>query len=320
MEGQSLNTEMIRAFPDLNKRATASAYVQQKAKLSPRLFRDLFMEYNNTYVKHQLLDNKYIVYAIDGSDFNVPYQSTSKYSINTYYSRPHKNGEPVKPYSLLHGNILFNLNDRVYEDIVIEPKTQSDERDAAIRLLQNLHPQNPYIVIMDRGYESFNMFEHCNRLNNGYYIIRARTGAGGIKENANLPDDECDVDMTFNITTSHSYYMSNKDKQDVHLINSPKKHYKKTFSENTRQTTWDFGQNEIVKCRVCKFRINEPGNEKEQWEVLVTNLDRTEFPLSRMCEMYHMRWGIETSFRDLKYALGAVHFHSRKDEFIEMEL
>lgn len=54
--------------------------------------------------------------------------------------------------------------------------------------------------------------------------------------------------------------------------------------------------------------------------MLVTNLDRTEFPLSRMCEMYHMRWGIETSFRDLKYALSAVHFYSRKDEFIEMEL
>ena len=34
----------------------------------------------------------------------------------------------------------------------------------------------------------------------------------------------------------------------------------------------------------------------------------------------HIRWDIETSFRELKYALGAVQFHSRKDDFIEMEL
>ena len=33
-----------------------------------------------------------------------------------------------------------------------------------------------------------------------------------------------------------------------------------------------------------------------------------------------MRWDIETSFRELKYALGAIQFHSRKDDFVEMEL
>ena len=39
-----------------------------------------------------------------------------------------------------------------------------------------------------------------------------------------------------------------------------------------------------------------------------------------MKELYHIRWDIETSFRELKYALGAVQFHSRKDDFVEMEL
>ena len=33
-----------------------------------------------------------------------------------------------------------------------------------------------------------------------------------------------------------------------------------------------------------------------------------------------MRWDIETSFRELKYALGGINFHSKKDDFIEMEL
>ena len=33
-----------------------------------------------------------------------------------------------------------------------------------------------------------------------------------------------------------------------------------------------------------------------------------------------MRWGIETSFKKLKYALGSVQFHSKQDRFIEMEI
>ena len=320
MEGQSLNTEMIHAFPDMENRATASAYEQQKAKLTPKLFRDLFLEYNKTNQKHQLFDNKYMVYAIDGSDFNMPYQSKSKYVMNFSCGRPRKNAEPTKPYCQFHGNILFNLMDRTYEDIVIQSRTEFDERSAAICLLQNLHPQVPYIVIMDRGYEGFNMIEHCNRLDNGYYIIRTKTGVGGNKEIANLPDEECDVDMAFKVTTSNRYYMLNKDTENIHLINSPKRHYKASLSKNTRNSKWDFNQFETIKCRVCKFRINNPSTNKEEWEVLVTNLNRFEFPISRMKEMYHMRWDIETSFRELKYALGAVQFHSRKDDFVEMEL
>lgn len=33
-----------------------------------------------------------------------------------------------------------------------------------------------------------------------------------------------------------------------------------------------------------------------------------------------MRWGIETSFRDLKHTIGLSHFHSKKVEFIKQEI
>ena len=33
-----------------------------------------------------------------------------------------------------------------------------------------------------------------------------------------------------------------------------------------------------------------------------------------------MRWGIETSFRELKYAVGMTNFHSRKVEYIKQEV
>ena len=316
MEGQSLNTELIHAFPDMDERMTASAYEQQKAKLSPDLFLHLLREFNKTNHTHNLLDDKYEVYAIDGSDFNIPYRSGSKYAI------PNPCGEGSKTISQLHGNFLYNLLDRTYEDILIQRRLQVDERSAAIDILDRLHPGHPYIVIMDRGYEGFNMIEHGNRLNgDGYYIIRVKTGLvkkGAIKEIADLPDKECDVDLSAKITTSNKYYMLNKDKESLHKINSPKKTYKKTLKSNYAR--WDFGQFETVNFRAVKFKINNPETGREEWETLVTNLNRFEFPLSRMKEMYHLRWDIETSFRELKYALGGVQFHSRKDDFVEMEL
>ena len=52
----------------------------------------------------------------------------------------------------------------------------------------------------------------------------------------------------------------------------------------------------------------------------MTNLNRFEFPIKKMKELYHLRWGEETSFKELKYALSAVQFHSRKDDFVDMEL
>ena len=75
-----------------------------------------------------------------------------------------------------------------------------------------------------------------------------------------------------------------------------------------------------IKYRVVKFRINNPETGLDEWEVLITNLNRAEFPLAKMKELYHMRWDIETSFRELKYALGGVQFHSKKDDFVIQEL
>lgn len=321
MEGQSLNTEMIHAFPDMDARMTTSAYEQQKAKLSPELFMHLFREYNQTPYRHNLYNGKYELFATDGSDFNMPYQSKSKYAMKAPTGRPKKNGEPVKPFSQLHGNLLFNITDRTYQDVVIQPKSACDERSAAIEMFERLNPAHPYIILMDRGYDGFNMIEHCNRLNgDGYYVIRTKTGAGGIREIANLPDKECDVEMEFKVTTSGQYYKQHKDEEALHLVKHFNNPHTKYYSPNTKNQRWDFKQFEHIKCRVVKFQINDTESGKQVWEVLITNLNRFEFPIKKMKELYHIRWDIETSFRELKYALGAVQFHSRKDDFVEMEL
>ena len=320
MQGNSLNAELLDAFPNLDERMTASAYEQAKGKLKPEIFEHILQEYNKTMRNPKLLDDKYRVFAIDGSDFTTPYNPKSDFVMNVPNGRPRKDGEPIKPYCQVHANLLYDIENRTYQDCILQPKPKANERDAVIDMLKRLDCGN-YIVIMDRGYDGFNMIETCNRLSNCHYIIRTKAGKfGGIREIANLPNRECDVEMTFRVTTSNRYYVTHKDTESLHLIQHAKKHYKETFSKNTKDRRWDFEQFCNVKCRVVKFRINNSDTGREEWEVLLTYLNRFEFPISRMKEMYHKRWGIETSFRELKYALGGINFHSKKDDFIKMEL
>ena len=52
----------------------------------------------------------------------------------------------------------------------------------------------------------------------------------------------------------------------------------------------------------------------------MTNLDATSFPPFELKQLYNMRWGIETSFRELKYTVGLLHFHAKKVECIYQEI
>jgi len=55
------------------------------------------------------------------------------------------------------------------------------------------------------------------------------------------------------------------------------------------------------------------------FECLVANLPEKEFPPERLKGIYNARWGIESSFRKLKYTIGMSSFHSCKPEHVEQE-
>lgn len=56
------------------------------------------------------------------------------------------------------------------------------------------------------------------------------------------------------------------------------------------------------------------------YETVITNLPADRFSPPLLRELYHKRWGIETSFRDLKYTLALTHFHAKKRPFIQQEI
>ena len=65
-----------------------------------------------------------------------------------------------------------------------------------------------------------------------------------------------------------------------------------------------------LRFRVVRFRISGG-----YYETVYTNLDSVTFPIGTIKELYRPRWGIETSFRELKYTIGLSCLHGKKMDF-----
>lgn len=70
-----------------------------------------------------------------------------------------------------------------------------------------------------------------------------------------------------------------------------------------------------MKFRVVRFKISE-----DTYESIITNLPREIFSQEQIKQLYHMRWGIEISFKTLKYSVGLKALHTKKVEFILQEI
>ena len=66
--------------------------------------------------------------------------------------------------------------------------------------------------------------------------------------------------------------------------------------------------------RIVRFQL-----DSGVFETIATSLPNT-FTLEDIRELYHLRWGIESSFRDLKYTMGLVNLHGKSDCFAEQEM
>lgn len=65
--------------------------------------------------------------------------------------------------------------------------------------------------------------------------------------------------------------------------------------------------------RLVRIKINKKGEDgKEEFEMLITNLPVDIFPPRVLKIIYHLRWGIESAYRELKYDEKAIFFHSKK--------
>ncbi len=298
MESGSLQKELLEFFGFDSETPSASAFNQQRNKLLPETFEFLFHEFNSRFPEEKTYRG-YRLLACDGSDLNI---SRNPKDTETYFqSQPTDKG-----FNQLHLNAMFDLCNRRYIDAVIQAGRKENESLAMTQMIDRYNGEEKTIFIADRGYETYNIFAHTQQ-KGMYYLIRVKDGGGGsMVSGFKLPEtDEFDCSVHFILTRKQT----NAVKENPSLY--------KIMPKASPFDYLDLHDNKFypMNFRVLRFAITE-----NTYECIITNLPKEAFPVEEIKKIYAMRWGIETSFRELKYAIGLSCFHSKKVEYIQQEI
>lgn len=306
MGGGSLANELLDHFKCTLNTPSPSAFVQQRAKIKPDAFEELFRIFTRS-AHFKRLWNGYRVIAADGSDICF---SADESDIDSYY--PEKKNQ--KSYNLLHLNAMYDLCENIYLDAVVQKLHNKNEHKAFVTMVDRHSDDVPSIFICDRGFESYNNMAHVQEKGD-FFLIRIKDqSATGMASGFDLPQkDEFDITIDLSLTR--------KQTNEAKELCKDKNSYK-FLSTNS---TFDFLPKASRKCiemkpynlkfRIVRFKITD-----DIYETVVTNLDAEQFPPTELKELYNMRWGIETSFRALKYTIGLLYFHSKKADNVIQEI
>ena len=301
MTGKSLRGELMDYFNLSLKAPTVSAFVQQRNKINYTAFEALFHSFTES-VDERSLYKGYRLLAVDGSDLHTP---TNKDEKSSFYEGT--NGQ--KPYNLFHLNALYDLQRRIYVDAVVQSSKCENEHRAFVTMVDRDNSSIPTIYIADRGYESYNNMAHVIEKRQKFLIRVKDLISNSILSGLQLPDsNEFDISACVGLTRKQT----NEVKQsNLKLVSHTQKfdYLPKTSKKSIPMAPY------YISFRIVRFKLTE-----DTYEVLLTNLTEEEFSASEVKDLYAMRWGIETSFRDLKYSLALSYFHSKKTEHILQEI
>lgn len=298
MGGNSIYKELLEAQGyDVNT-ATTSAFVQQRDKILPFALESLFHKFTGHFTDTKKYRG-YRLLAVDGSDLNI---ATDPNDPGTYF----QTSEDAKGYNLLHLNAMYDLCSRIYVDAGVQSPRCTNENKALCEMVDRSQIKDNVIVMADRLYESYNNFAHIEK--KGWnYVIRIRDlGSTGILSALPLPDGG-EFDLCFNRILT---------RKQTNMVKAHPETYR--FIPST--STFDFLDLHTNKFYPISFRVVRFKVDDGYYETVISNLNRADFPPEELKMLYGMRWGIETSFRELKYAVGLTNFHAKKQEYIVQEI
>ena len=303
MEGSTIRNELTDYFHDSPDCPSPSAFYQQRLKIKPdalyMLFRTFTAQYKGTRWKG------YRLLAVDGSTIYTPRneKDASSYLFN---------GAGKKGWNCVHMNALYDLMDGLYVDAAVHPGKKPGEQAALKPMLDRLSDPGHSIIIGDRGYESFQMVADLEARGIPFVIrVKKPSSNWGFLAKADFPEQkEFDLPFTCKIAHANSF---KGNKSRARMLGEGYRPGNRCFSYVSKDSpTYHFQPMRVVRC----------GNDLQEGEpvYLLTNLPEGRFGLSEIKELYKLRWGIETSFRELKYALSLLHFHSKKKDLMMQEI
>lgn len=288
MSGKPIREELLDFFDYGKHTPTASAFVQARPKITPYAFHFLFDEINKSFPS-SLTHKGYRLIPIDKNDMDTLYTSGSK-------------GKHLSSY---HINASYDILNHRYVDMIIQGIYSLNEMEAMWTMASRFH-ENKTIFIADRNYATWNNMAYIMN-SDRYFLIRSKDihSHTGILKKFNFPDEEFDEDICISLTTKHT--------KEIRM-------HPESYRLLSTTSTFDF-LDELypyftMRFRVVRFNL---GN-REGYESIATNLDRERFCTADIKELYHQQWGIEISFRHLKYSANLFAIHAKKRLNIQQEI
>ncbi len=269
----------------------------RKRKIDFKTFIGIMMNSGGATMSKELLD--FFDFNKNTPSVSAFTQQRSKVLPETFWER-NQHGSIVNK---LHLNAFYDVLNRIYTDVLVQTAADYNEFRACATMIDRSKLEN-IILVADRGYENYNIFAHA--IEKGWkFAIRVKDkNSNGIASGLNLPpNDEFDIDIT-----------------QIFSKKNTKTTKKAGYKWMPVNQVFDYLPRKSDKTYELSFRIIRFPIGSNSYEIIITNLDRNIFDVKKIKEIYHLRWGIETSFRELKYAIGLTSFHARKPDFIKQEI
>lgn len=290
-KGRTLHVE-LRYFKELfrmKEKLSKPGYLKQRMKLNPEAFLELLRFHAKNYYddKQSVLKwKKYLILAVDGSSCNVPLTRENVAA----YGDTAKHGGKERPQIGI--SCLFDVMNRMVIDLHTAT-CKFDERAEAIYHVDRAEKvigEHPCIYIFDRGYPSGVFFLDLMERNRTF-VIRLGSTCFKREQRTMISEDEW-RDIEFDTPRIGATLRNGKTENAKRMEAAGK-----------------------IRLRFVKIILDE-GNE----EYLITNLLSEEASTSEMAKLYHMRWGIESAFDDMKNKLQLENFTGCKPVIMEQDV
>ena len=180
----STSSALRRFFSNISKLIfmTQQSLSEARSKIAVRAFVRLFIITVKVMTEHCTNKwNGYRIYAIDGSKISLPADK----KLCEHFGALGKD----KTAPTAQGSILYDVLNDIVVDAAIEPLA-TDERTLAknhINACKSIAPDDKKIIILDRGYASFDLIETLE--NEGiFYLIRVRSKFNNDIDNQTVAD------------------------------------------------------------------------------------------------------------------------------------
>lgn len=294
-KGQSQWGELMDFYDSVGKPKDISeqGFYAARLKFNPEAVRVM----SNEYIAKIYDDNddsmkKFkgcLVLAIDGSKIILP---TTQENIERFGQYTNGRSE-VQPSMALVSTLHDSLNS-LKLDVLID-RFDGSERDLAQRHIDyflQTYSQKA-IITCDRGYPGIRLIDQIIN-GNQYFLFRCTSTSFKKYFDQVQPGEDKVLDVTFDRVSTNAY------RDDRH------------FRQHLMNTTYHL--------RFTKLAIGTDKDGKQVVEHLISNLPQEEFTAEELKELYHLRWGTETSYERLKSRMKMEEFSGVKPTLIMQDI